>query len=253
MARRLWEVDGARGFALALMLLYNWSFALRFLDVWTIAPPDDWFYWWLFPRFIGFLFVFIAGVSLTLSVNRLRRSDPGRWREIARRKYPMRGLRVFAVGLAITVATFVLYPDRFVYFGVLHLIGFSIVASVPVLTRRWTALGLAAPLVAATVVVGDVEVNSRLLGAIGFDAGVPTLDHFPIVPWAGVALLGVWTGHTLFPRGERRVPLGDLDGRRALSALLAPLQFVGRHTLVIYLAHQPALGLVLLLLGYDVL
>lgn len=253
MARRLWEVDVARGVALGLMLLYNWSFALHFLDVWTIYPRDNWVYWWLFPRFIGFLFVFIVGVSLTLSVNRLRNRHPEAWWSIGRRKYPERGLRIFAVGLVITVATYVLYPERFVYFGVLHLIGFSVAVSLPFVTRKWQSLGVGTLLVAATAVVGDVAVQTRWLGIVGFATEVPTLDHFPIIPWSGVVLLGIWTGHTLFPGGDRRVTLADLDDLHLLAPPLRAVQFVGRHTLIIYLAHQPALGAVLLLLGFDVL
>ncbi len=253
MARRLWEVDVARGGALGLMLLYNWSFALRFLDVWTIYPADNWYYWWLFPRFIGFSFVFIAGLSMTLSVNRLRARNPETWWAIARRKYPARGLRIFALGLAITGATYVLFPDRFVYFGVLHLIGFSIAVAVPIVTRRWVALAAGATLLVGAAWVGDIEVGTRLLGAIGFDAGEPSLDHFPIIPWTGVVLVGIWAGHTLFPEGRRRVDLPDLDRHRVTAPLVWPLQFVGRHTLLIYLAHQPALGIILLALGYDVI
>lgn len=253
MARRLWEVDVARGFALGLMLLYNWTFALRFMDIWTITPPDNWFYWWLFPRFIGFLFVFIVGVSLTLSVNRLREHHPDEWWSLALRKYPGRGLRIFALGLAITAATYALYPERFVYFGVLHLIGFSIALSVPVLTRRWWALGLGLVAIGVSPWVTDIAVDSRLLGALGFSAGAPTLDYFPVIPWTGVVLLGLWTGHTLYPGGTRRFQLADLGTYRWGSVPLRGLKFVGQHTLVIYLAHQPALGAVLLLLGFDVI
>lgn len=253
MARRLWEVDVARGVALGLMLVFNWTFALHFLDVWTIRPRDSWLYWWLFPRFIGFMFVFIVGVSLTLSVNRLRRRRPEGWRAIARRKYPERGLRILALGIAIIVAMYVLYPERFVYFGVLHLIGVSVALSVPFLRRERAALVTGLVVVGAAPWVGAIPVESRLLGVIGFGAQVPTLDHFPIVPWTGVVLLGIWTGHTAFPAGRRRLALPDIGEYRLLAPPLRGLQFVGRHTLAIYLAHQPALGALLLVLGYDVL
>lgn len=253
MSDRLWEVDTARGFALALMLLFNWSFALRFLDVVTIVSEESWLYWWAFPRFIGFLFIFIVGVSLTLSVNRLRTRNPDSWRAIGRRKYPARGLRIFGLALGITVVTFVLYPDRYIYFGVLHLIGVSIVLALPFLVRKWEALvgGLAA--IAIAVWTRTVVVDSRLLAAVGFEPTVSTLDYFPIFPWFGVVLLGIWTGHVLFPAGARRFEIGGLEANPVIAPPARGLQFVGRHTLVLYLVHQPALGLVLLLLGVDVL
>lgn len=252
MAGRLWEVDAARGFALALMLVFNWSFVLRFLDIYRIAPEGSWLYWWAFPRFIGFLFVFIVGVSLTLSVNRLKRRNPNEWRQIASRKYPERGLRILAIAIGITIVTYVLYPQRFIYFGVLHLIGASIVLAVPVLTRRWVSLGIGFAIIAASRWLRTITVDTRLLGLVGFDAQVPALDYFPLFPWTGVVLLGIWTGHTLFPTGNRRIDLPSLDVHRLLALAIRPLQLVGKHTLVIYLTHQPALVLLLLLLGFEV-
>lgn len=132
---RLWEVDCARGFSLGLMLVFNWSYALSYLDIYTIVDRGGWFYWTVFPRFIASLFIFIVGVSLTLSVNRLRENRPEQWRSIANRKYPTRGLRIFALGRGITVVTFWYNPERVIYFGILHLIGIAIVLSRPLLMK----------------------------------------------------------------------------------------------------------------------
>lgn len=249
---RLWEVDWARGFALGLMLVFNWSFALRFLDIWAVVPRESWVYWWAFPRFIGFLFVFIVGVSLTLSVNHLRRRHPEEWWRVSVRKYPRRGMWILALGLGITIVTYALYPDRFIFFGVLHLIGVSIVLAVPFLARAWEALVGGILVIGASLWIKTITVDTRVLGAVGFNAGVPALDYFPVFPWFGVVLLGIWTGHVLFPDGARRINVPPVNGSRLLRAMARPLEFLGRHTLVIYLAHQPALGLVLLALGFQV-
>lgn len=252
MVERFWEVDAMRGFALGLMLVFNWSFALRFLDIVDLVSRENWVYWWAFPRFIGFLFVFIVGVSLTLSVNRLRHRRQESWRWISLRKYPRRGLWIFALGLGITAVTFLLYPDRYIYFGVLHLIGVSILLSVPFLTRAWESLLAGVAIIVASVWVGTIPVDSRLLGAIGFDAQVPALDYFPLFPWTGVVLLGIWTGHVLFPDGHRRISVPPVDGSRTWAGMAKLMQFLGQRTLILYLGHQPALIFLLLLLGFEV-
>lgn len=252
MGRRLWEVDFTRGVALVLMLVFNWSFALRFLDVWAIAEAGNWLYWWVFPRFIAFMFIFIVGVSLTLSVNRLRRQHPDEWRHIRWRKYSRRGAWIFALGLGITGVTYLFYPERFIYFGILHLIGASIVLAIPLLTHAWVALAAGMGVIAAAVWVGAIQTQSRLLAVLGFHPSAPTFDYFPLIPWFGVVLLGLWTGHVCFPDGQRRVRLPDLDELPLRGLPVAPVTFVGRHTLLIYLVHQPALVGLLLLAGVDV-
>ena len=72
-----------------------------------------------------------------------------------------------------------------------------------------------------------------------------TFDYFPLLPWFGLILLGVWLGGLLYAGGRRGFPLPDLGG--ALPVRL--LDFLGRHSLLIYLIHQPILMGALGLLG----
>jgi uncharacterized membrane protein len=250
---RLWEVDLARGIALGSMLLFNWTYALAYLDVYAIVERSRWLYWDAFPRFIAFMFVFIVGVSLTLSVNRLRERVPEGWQAVANRKYPARGLRILGLGIGITVVTYWYAPERFIYFGILHLIGVAIVLARPLLVRRWAALLAGVATIALGPVVASVETQSRLLASLGLSTPHPSFDYFPVFPWIGVAFLGIWTGHTLFPRGQRRFDPGAVPAVPVVRQTIQALQFLGRHTLVIYLTHQPALIVVLALLGYEVL
>jgi uncharacterized membrane protein len=63
------------------------------------------------------------------------------------------------------------------------------------------------------------------------------VDYYPILPWFGIALLGVFVGHTLYPGGTPRFTLPDLSQRAPIRGLT----FLGRHSLLIYLVHQPIL------------
>jgi uncharacterized membrane protein len=60
-----------------------------------------------------------------------------------------------------------------------------------------------------------------------------TEDYVPLFPWLGVVLIGVAVG-SLLPRMQRTLAAGDRIAPRWLA-------WVGRHSLVIYLAHQPIL------------
>lgn len=70
-------------------------------------------------------------------------------------------------------------------------------------------------------------------------------DYYPLVPWFGFALLGIWAGWRLYPGRTRRFTLPDL----AHVAPIRALSFLGRHSLVIYLVHQPVLLALLIGLG----
>jgi len=65
---RISEVDLLRGVAIVLMVVYHFFFNINFLGITHINLYDTG--WILFQRIIGTLFVFLAGVSLTLSESR---------------------------------------------------------------------------------------------------------------------------------------------------------------------------------------
>jgi uncharacterized membrane protein len=71
------------------------------------------------------------------------------------------------------------------------------------------------------------------------------VDWYPVFPWFGAALLGVFVGFTLWPGGRRRFDLPDLSQ----TAPVRGLAFLGRHSLLIYLVHQPVLLGLLIVTG----
>ncbi|MFC1906028.1 heparan-alpha-glucosaminide N-acetyltransferase domain-containing protein [Chloroflexota bacterium] len=73
-----------------------------------------------------------------------------------------------------------------------------------------------------------------------------TLDYFPMLPWFGVFLLGIFAGKLLYPEGVRRFKFRDLNNPATKS-----LGFMGRHSLLIYLIHQPIALAILFALYYN--
>ena len=67
------------------------------------------------------------------------------------------------------------------------------------------------------------------------------LDYFPLLPWFGVALLGVFISQNLYPGGTRRFNLPAWAGQSGIKQLV----WLGRHSLAIYLIHQPILMAIL--------
>jgi uncharacterized membrane protein len=234
-------VDALRGVAIVMMVVYHLLFDLSALAGYDIAVVTG--FWRLWARVTASLFITLVGVSLTLSLARARQAAPG---APLFGKFLRRGLEVFGCGLLVTAGTFLLYPDEVVTFGILHFIGTGIVLAYPVLGLKWLNLPLGLACIALGRAIEGVTLPFPWLLWLGLPpAYYTTFDYFPLLPWFGLILLGVWAGGVLYPDRLRRFPLPDLSATPPVR-LLGNL---GRHSLLIYLVHQPMLLAGLTLLG----
>lgn len=227
------EIDFLRGSAVVMMVAFHFIFDLNFLGIYEIQVYSGWLGW--FAYLIGTMFLLFVGISLTISYRRAVGKMDAR---SLRRKYLKRGVQIFALGLVITVVTMI-YPGRgFVVFGVLHCIGLSIVAAYVLLPYRWLNLVLGIAIVAIGVFIAQSVYAFPWLVWLGFaPVGSYSIDYFPLLPWFGIVLLGVFVGNMIY-RNPSRAREGSWKGWvRSLS----PFLYLGRHSLVIYLLHQPIL------------
>jgi len=230
-AARLPLIDAARGVAIAAMAIYHFSWDLRYFGYIAVDVTQD-LGWRLFARSIAASFLFIVGVSLVLATRRGFRTDRFLWRL---------GM-IVAAAAGITAVTFFLFPDSYVFFGILHhiavasVLGLAFVgAPLPLVVAAAAACFLAPPLLSGPAF------DSPALVWLGLATDFPrTNDFVPVFPWFGVVLLGIAAARAaplLWPQG---MPLAELQAR-----VPRPVAWAGRHSLAIYLIHQPLLfGLV---------
>lgn len=153
------------------------------------------------------------------------------------RKSLWRGLNVFGWGMVVTTSVAIGQTGS-VDFGVLHLIGFSIIASYPFLNFRWINVGLWLLFnIGGYYLLPDrAEQGNLWLVWLGWrPPAYGAVDYFPIIPWFGVVLLGIAIGNFVYGSGKRAFSLPDL------SAWFPPniLQWLGKRSLFIYVIHQP--------------
>ncbi len=258
---RFWEIDTLRGVAIIMMIIFHLMWDLWFFGV----RPETVLYagfWKYFQRTIPILFLSLAGISLTLSYRFAIRSRGGRDKLF--RKFLLRGLKVFGLGMLITLAVWVA-GTGYVHFGILHLIGFSIIAAYPFLRYRWVNLVLWILFVIGGYFLQDLRTEALSL-LFGYDSavipflqtnpawvawvgitprGYVPVDYFPVIPWFGVVLLGVFLGNTFYTTEGRTFYLPDYSNWLPMRFL----SFLGRHSLVIYVIHQPILIASLYVLG----
>lgn len=234
---RLWEIDTLRGIAILMMLIYH-----SLMDVEYVFNKDFYLvtgFWKYFQITGAVFFLGLVGISLTLSNAKKR---PARY-------YLLRGAKIFLLGMLITVVTRIILEDGFVIFGVLHLIGVSTILAPLFLRFKKLNLFFGIIFVIVGFYLDTLTFPFSWLSWLGF---IPdsffSFDYFPLLPWFGFVLIGSFVGKTIYLNSGRCFKLTDRSGYPPVIALT----FLGRHSLLIYLIHQPVL-LGICYLGYLVL
>jgi len=230
---RVAGVDAIRGFALCLMFVYHLAFDLRLYGVIAADFENDWF-WLGFRALIVTMFMALVGVSLVLA-DRAGATHSHFWRRV---------IVIGACALAVTAASWLTFPRSFIYFGILHCIAVASVVAWPFVRRPGAAIVIGCAVIAAGLAISHPMFDMRPLSVFGFVAHKPvTEDYVPLAPWAGVVFIGVALGNLL--AGQ------SFAATAPLAAAPAWLRWLGRHSLAIYMVHQPILlGALWLMFGH---
>ena len=233
MKKRIWELDAFRGICVLGMVAVHLVYDLVKLYQIIVWEYPAWF------SFIkdwgGILFLLISGISATLGRRSLRR-----------------GLIVLLCGLAVTGATYGMYyfgmasQGIIIYFGVLQCLGVCMILWPLFKKLPWwglTCFGIAFAALGFWM-KAQPPVDVYWLMPLGIPwKDFATGDYFPLFPYLGFFLLGAALGRTVYRRKETLLP--QVNER---NPFLRFLQFTGRHSLEVYLLHQPILnGLCMLL------
>ena len=239
LRRRSGTLDSLRGLTLVSMMAYHACWDLVYL----YGMPWDWYrsFWaYAWQQSICCTFILLSGYCWQMGRHPLRR-----------------GLMSFCGGAIVSLVTLVVMPEEPVRFGVLTFLGAAALLTVPLakwLRRVPPRLGL---VLSFTLFLLVRDVNSGFLGfadvpvlhlptgwyanlvtaAVGFPApSFVSSDYFSLLPW----LFLFWAGFFLYRLRPEEPALPNLR--------LPGLAAMGRHSLVIYLLHQPVIyGLLMLI------
>ncbi|MDO8625080.1 MAG: heparan-alpha-glucosaminide N-acetyltransferase [Candidatus Diapherotrites archaeon] len=237
MKPRFWSIDVLRGIAVLAMVVFHFLFDYNFFagarfDLYSGT-------WFLLGRLAAVLFVLLAGMSVVFRVQR-RELEP----DAAAMQLILRGIFLLVLGFVITMFTLLFFPDYPVWFGVLHLLGLATILSIPLVSRPRLALiaGALLSVLGVLVSLGLLAVP-RILPL--FDFSFATFDYFPLLPWLGVFWIGLWAGNRFWnTAGE------SWKAHPPKWLFWTRLDWLGRHSLVIYFVHQFVLFGILAVLAY---
>lgn len=245
---RLHLLDEIRGFCIICMVFYhafysmfeifNISFAQKLFDFFMPVEP-----------FFAATFIIISGIVCHFSRSNLKR-----------------GLQLLAVACIITLVTVIMTLFDFnevIYFGILHLLAVSILLFCLIKPLILKIPPIAGMIVSALIFFATYNISYGHIGFGNFSFTLPgslyttdwlfpfgiysatfySSDYFPIFPWLFAFVfgnfLGVYAMQGKFPKCFEKLRF-------------RPLSSVGRHSLIIYVLHQPVIFGLLMLVDYFI-
>ena len=228
-------MDELRGFAVLCMIFYHAFYTLAYLYGidWGMAllrffmPAEP---------FFAALFILISGISSDLSRSNLKR-----------------GLKLFAVALAVTLVTWLVVPSEIITFGILHFL--SVCMILFGLCKKWLdrlPFSWVWVFLCAIAYFLTMNITDGYLGIWAFSVALPqawyeqtwlfplgicsssfrSSDYFPLFPWIFVFLAGTMLG---------RFAAADRFPSFMYKSSIPALSWMGRHALILYVVHQPVI------------
>jgi uncharacterized membrane protein len=246
---RAFELDAMRGLAVIGMIFYHFIFDVRhMMGVNVFAFQDEIYFNDLIRPTMTLTFVVVSGISSCFS-----------------RSNAKRALKILLVSIifstAMAVASQILKMDLYVFFNVLHLLTVSTAgyALFQFFERKYLARRTLSDsetkahqgrtitffiVLAALILFFDRlttlyygQVNGYWLLPLGFlpKDTISMGDYLPIIPWLGFFLIGLVIGRVAYPDKKSLFP----SASEGIRKLISPVAFLGRHSLIVYLLHQP--------------
>jgi uncharacterized membrane protein len=216
---RNYEIDLLRGLAIVLMVIFHFGYDLTIFG-WAYFSTSEDIEWRIFRTIIVSGFLLAVGMSSYLAYQK----------SIHKKKLAKTVVKLFAVSLLITIGSLLLDLNTWVYFGIIHFITVALPVSV---------LFVRAPNIALVVGIGCIIgywfdiLNLFPIWEWSVEhLGIPaqTVDLVSFFPWMGVVLIGVFVMHK------------DIFHIKLKPSVISnKLGFLGQHSLLIYLIHQPIL------------
>ncbi len=234
---RLWLLDALKGLALILVMIFHAIFDLEYFAHCSLDCRA--WHWKLCARIASILFITISGICFGMSASKTAHYPLN--------KVAFRSATLLGCALLVSLTTWFIVPEGTVYFGILHFLAIAPLIVYICLSKRAMLLFLAVMCLGGSFLIPLYHVDHSYLVWLGF---VPrqfsTVDHFPLMPWLGVYLVGFLCAY--------KISFDHLNLPRPNFFPIPVLTYMGERTLLLYLAHQPLfIALIYLVLNFRMI
>lgn len=255
---RAFELDLLRGWAILMMIFHHLSYDLLYLfeiELGRYIESDTYIY--IVHPIMLIVFTGVSGICCVFSKNNFKRSLKML-------------IAALALSIGMAIASWLTQSSLYVYFNILHLVTvgtflYALIQKVEstrpshdneVTTGKKFAINpkfvthLLILLAASVIFISAIFIsrfdhvsdNVLLLPFGIIPRGIGGMgDYLPIVPWLGFFLTGVVVGRLFYKSKKTLFPNTPVWVRKAG----APLEWMGRHSLWVYLLHQPLIMIIL--------
>ena len=226
---RIHLLDFLRGVSVLAMLIYHFFWDLgyfKFIELEQMTRGFPLF----FAQCIGASFITISGISFRIA----SLSDN------FTHKFLKRLSILILICSVITLVTFFLDKNSFIFFGILHFLATCSIIGLILLRVKNNYIFFIFFVVSLMVSVNKATYDlPGYFSWLGFNKNIPiSNDFYPLFPWVCFYFFGLWICQPAKSYLEGKFS-NDKDYYYKFSGVYKGLQFVGRNSLTIYILHQP--------------
>ncbi len=229
--RRIHLIDELRGLCIILVVIYHAFYSLVMIYGYK-QPAEAFAVMRKIQPVLPAMFILLSGISFQLSRSNIRR-----------------GLKLLAVAAIMMLALWLVMPSQMIWFGIIHFLAVMNIV-LGLLKKYVDKIPASVGIISCAILFiltynvqnGYIGIESSLslelpefmyltdlTAPLGFySPSFHSADYCPIIPWAFMFIIG-----TVLGRYVRLLP------EKLSKTHIKPLAFIGRHTLIIYLLHQP--------------
>ena len=216
-------IDCIRGCAILAMMAYHFGFDLN-MQGYIVQDLNHSIVWQIARSLILGTFLFVAGFSMALAAQQ------------SLKKRLIRLTRIAFCAVLVSVVSLFMFPDSWIFFGVLHFLVVATVICWVVMPYKKLLMVLAVAITVIGILYQSQVFDQPAMQWLGMMTHKPiTEDYVPIFPWLGVMMMGIILGQWALTRVQLW-PLACTP-----NVVLSPVQWLGRHSLAVYMLHQPIL------------
>lgn len=181
-------------------------------------------FWYYIGKIAAILFIVVSGVSSNFSKNKMKNA-----------------VKLLGYGILVSVATYFVFKDMYVRFGILHFLAIMTLSSIFLNRLNLLSLFLIQSFSLFFYILSErIRIDTFWLIPFGFKYyGFTTVDYYPIFPYIIFYILGIFIYRFIYSKGKRILQFEIKSNI---------IELVSKKSLAIYILHQPILLVIIFII-----